>query len=172
RFSRDWSSDVCSSDLFVAAVPPFLLKTDDNPEGVDGAVFDQMLAGVRENRIRFLSDFLTQFFNLDADGRQLTPDELAYVKSLAWMASPLATQQCITAFGTTDFREDLATITVPTLVVHGDADRIVPLEVSGRRTASLVSGSRLAVIEGAPHGLTATHGDALNRLLIDFLGSV
>jgi non-heme chloroperoxidase len=157
---------------FVAAVPPFLLKTDDNPEGVDGAVFDQMLAGVRENRIRFLSDFLTQFFNLDADGRQLTPDELAYVKSLAWMASPLATQQCITAFGTTDFREDLATITVPTLVVHGDADRIVPLEVSGRRTASLVSGSRLAVIEGAPHGLTATHGDALNRLLIDFLGSV
>ncbi len=154
---------------FVAAVPPFLLRTDDNPQGVDGAVFDQMLAGVRENRIRFLTDFLAQFFNLDAEGRDLTPDELAYVKSQAWTASPAATQQCITAFGTTDFRADLATITVPTLVVHGDVDRIVPLEVSGQRTASLVSGSRLAVIEGAPHGLTATHGDELNRILLDFL---
>lgn len=158
--------------VFVAAVPPFLLKTDDNPQGVDGAVFDQMLAGVRGNRIRFLTDFLPQFFNMDAEGRDITPDELAYVKSLAWMASPTATQQCVTAFGTTDFREDLAAITVPTLVVHGDVDRIVPIEVSGERTAALISGSRLEVLEGAPHGLTLTHGDALNRLLTDFLAQL
>jgi non-heme chloroperoxidase len=88
------------------------------------------------------------------------------------VASPVATQQCITAFGTTDFRQDLTAITLPTLVVHGDADRIVPFGVSGERSASLIAGSRLEVLPGAPHGLTATHGDALNALLLQFLARV
>lgn len=158
--------------VFVGAVPPLLLKTVDNPDGIDGAVFDEMIAGLRADRIGFLSQFMTQFYNLDAEGRDLGADALAYAKSIAWMASPLATQQCVTAFGTTDFRADLAKITVPTLVVHGDADRIVPLEISGRRTAAQVPGSRLEVVAGAPHGLTATHGDALNAHLLTFLASL
>lgn len=158
--------------VLVGAVPPLLLKTADNPDGIDGAVFDEMIAGLRADRIGFLSQFMTHFYNLDAEGRDLGADALAYAKSIAWMASPLATQQCVTAFGTTDFRADLSRITVPTLVVHGDADRIVPLEISGRKTAALVAGSRLEVVAGAPHGLTATHGNALNRVLLEFLASL
>lgn len=158
-----------SGAVLVGAVPPFLLETADNPGGVAGSVFDGMLAAVKANRITFLEEFLPNFYNLDAEGRDLSADVVAYAKSIAWPASPLATQQCITAFGTTDFRQDVAGIAVPTLVVHGDADRIVPLEVSGQRTAAMIAGSRLEVIAGAPHGLTATHGERLNALLLDFL---
>jgi len=158
--------------VFIGAVPPFLLKTADNPDGVDRQTFDGMIAGVRKNRVAFLADFFPNFFNLDAAGQAMHPDELLHVKTIAWGASPLATQQCITAFGTTDFRKDLAAITVPTLVVHGDADRIVPLDISGRQTAALVANSRLEIIADAPHGLTATHGDALNTVLLHFLSTL
>lgn len=167
--ARYGDEDRVTGAVLVGAVPPFLLKTADNPEGIDGSVFDGMLASVKANRITFLEEFLPNFYNLDAEGRSLSADVVAYAKSIAWPASPVATRACITAFGTTDFRQDLSAITVPTLVVHGDADRIVPLEVSGQRTAAMIAGSRLEVIAGAPHGLTATHGDRLNALLLDFL---
>lgn len=155
--------------MLIAAVPPFLLKTADNPGGVDQAVFDQMIAGVTSDRIGFLQQFMTNFYNLDGGGRVPGDDALLFAKTIAWDASPLATRACITAFGTTDFRRDLAAITVPTLIVHGDADRIVPLEVSGQRSAEMIAGSRLEVVAGAPHGLTATHAEELNRLMLDFL---
>lgn len=155
--------------VLVAAVPPFLLKTPDNPDGIDRSVFDTMLSAVKANRIGFLEKFMGDFYNLDAAGGSLSADVIAHAKSIAWVASPVATQQCITAFGTTDFRQDLAAITVPTLIVHGDADRIVPIGVSGEQSATLIAGSRLEVLPGAPHGLTATHGDKLNALLLEFL---
>lgn len=157
--------------VLVSAVPPYLLKTADNPDGVDGSVFEGMVAAVTHDRISFLGEFFPNFYNLDAEGRDIGADTLAWVKSIAWSASPLATRQCITAFGTTDFRADLATISVPTLVIHGDADRIVPLDISGQKSAAAVAGSRLEIIAGAPHGLTVTHGDALSALLLDFLGT-
>ena len=114
---------------------------------------------------------MKQFFNWQPGDAGLSADVVAYNKSIAWIASPLGTQECVNAFGRTDFRRDLAKITVPTLVVHGDADRIVPLEVSGKRAAASIKGSRLEVIAGAPHGLTATHGEALNALMLSFLQS-
>jgi peroxiredoxin len=127
-----------------------------------------MLAGVRNDRIAFLGDFFYGFYNLDKnkpDGQDL----VAFSKWLAWEASPLATQHCITAFGTTDFRADLAQIDIPTLVVHGDADQIVPIDVSGRRSHEIVKGSRFEVLPGAPHGFAATHVRQLNALMLDFL---
>ena len=157
--------------VLIGAVPPYLLKAADNPEGVDGSVFEGMSAAVTHDRISFLGQFFPNFYNLDAEGRDIGADTLAWVKSIAWNASPLATRQCITAFGTTDFRADLSAITVPTLVVHGDADRIVPLDISGRKSAAAIAGSRLEVITGAPHGLTVTHGDVLNALLLEFLAT-
>jgi pimeloyl-ACP methyl ester carboxylesterase len=87
----------------------------------------------------------------------------------SWVASPVATYRCITAFGTTDFRADLAKCDVPTLVVHGDADRIVPIDISGRLTAATIAGSRFEVIEGAPHGFAATHAARLNAPMLDVL---
>ena len=171
RYLGRYGDDRVSRAMLVAAVPPFLAKTPDNPDGVDPSVFDAMIAGVKRDRIGFLSEFLRGFFNWEP-GNPVPGDEaIAYAKSIAWVASPLATQQCITAFGTTDFRRDLAKIRIPVLVVHGDADRIVPLELSARKAAAAIAGSRLEVIPGAPHGLTATHGDELNRLILGFLRS-
>ena len=94
---------------------------------------------------------------------------VAYHKSIAWIASPLGTQQCVLAFGKTDFRADLAKFDLPTLVVHGDQDRILPIEVSGKLSAALIKGARLEVVKGGPHGLTATHGDRVTELLTSFL---
>jgi len=171
RYFGRYGSERIAKAMLLAAVPPFLLKTPDNPGGVEGHVFDGMVAAVSRDRIGFLADFVPQFFNWVPGAGGLSPDVIAYSKTIAWMASPLATQRCIVAFGTTDFRSDLARIDVPTLIVHGDADRIVPLEVSGTRSAGLVTGSRLEVLSGAPHGLTATHGLMLNALMLDFLRS-
>jgi non-heme chloroperoxidase len=153
----------------LGAVPPFLLKTDDNPDGAPKALFDGMIAGVRKDRVAFLADFFGAFYNTDT-GK--TPTDLVeYSKWVAWAASPLGTRECIVAFGTTDFRPDLAKFTVPTLVAHGDADRIVPIEISGRKSHEMIRGSRYEVIAGAPHGFAATHAEELNRLLLDFLAA-
>lgn len=171
RYLARYGSERIARAMLIAAVPPFLLKTADNPEGVDGQVFDGMLAAVKQDRIGFLEQFVKQFFNWEPGAAAPGADTVAYSKTIAWFASPVATQECIVAFGRTDFREDLAAVTVPTLVVHGDADRIVPIEVSGKRAAAMIRGSRLEVIAGAPHGLTATHGARLNALMLDFLRS-
>jgi peroxiredoxin len=171
RYLGRYGDDRVSRAMLVAGVPPFLAKTPDNPDGVDRSVFDGMVAGVKRDRIGFLSEFLRGFFNWEPGKPVPSEEAIAYAKSIAWVASPLATQQCITAFGTTDFRRDLAKIRIPVLVVHGDADRIVPLELSARKAAAAIAGSRLEVIPGAPHGLTATHGDELNRLMLSFLRS-
>ena len=160
--------------MLLGAVPPFLLKTSDNPEGVDETVFAGMLNGVRHDRIGFLSDFFYAFYNLDKNappGPQRNDDLIAFSKWIAWAASPLGTAQCIVAFGETDFRADLARFDIPTLIAHGDADQIVPLEVSGKRSHAMIKGSRLEVLQGAPHGFAATHAAQLNALMLDFLRS-
>ena len=157
--------------VLMSSVTPYLLKTDDNPSGVPQAVFDEMLAGVTKDRINFLADFTPKFFKGGMFAPSASDDVIAFSKSIAWRASPLGTQQCVVAFSATDFRADLAKFTVPTLIVHGDSDGIVPIDHSGRRAAELVSGSKLEVIGGAPHGLTATHPEEANTLLLEFLKS-
>ncbi len=168
RYIGRYGSERVSKAMLLGAVPPFLLKTGDNPEGVDKSVFDGMLEAVRKDRIAFLGDFFYNFYNLDKDGKD-GQELVAFSKWIAWEASPLATEQCINAFGGTDFRADLAKFDIPTLVVHGDADHIVPLEVSGQRSHAMVAGSRLEVVKGAPHGFAATHAARLNTLMLDFL---
>jgi non-heme chloroperoxidase len=170
RYIGRYGSKRVARTMLLGAVPPFLLKTVDNPEGVDETVFAEMLAGVRSDRLGFLGDFFYDFYNLDKDAQQ-GQELVAFSKWIAWAASPLGTAQCIVAFGETDFRADLAKFDMPTLIVHGDADRIVPLAVSGQRSHQLIKGSRLAVLAGAPHGFAATHGQALNALMLEFLGS-
>lgn len=169
RYIGKYGTERVHKAVLIAAVTPFLLKTDDNPDGVDGKVFDGMIDGLKKNRVDFLAGFLQQFFNRDPGSSTPSDDVIAYNKSIAWVASPVGTQQCVVAFGKTDFRADLAKFDLPTLVIHGEQDRIVPLEVSGRRSAALVEGARLEVIRGAPHGLTATHGDRVTELLAGFL---
>ena len=155
--------------VLAGAVTPFLLKTADNPDGVDQKVFDEMLAGVTKDRVNFLADFMPTFFKGGLLAPKASDDVIAYNKSIAWPASPLATQRCVVAFGTTDFRPDLAKFTVPTLVVHGDSDAIVPIDVSGKLAAGQIKGARYEVLGGAPHGFNVTHTEKFNALLLDFL---
>ena len=158
--------------VFMSSVTPYLLKTDDNPSGaLTESDVDQMVAGVTKDRINFLHDFLQNFYKGGLFSAKASDDVIAFSKWLAWHASPLATQQCVVAFGTTDFRPDLAKFTVPTLFVHGDSDAIVPLDASARRATELVQGSRLETISGGPHGLNVTHADEANNILLEFLKS-
>ena len=169
RYIGRYGTSRVSKAMLIGAVTPFLLQTSDNPEGVEGRVFDDMVAAVTADRIGFLESFMQDFFNWKPGSGTPSDDVVAFSKSLAWPASPIGTRQCIVAFGQTDFRGDLASIDVPTLVIHGDKDRIVPLEVSGARAAAMIAGATLVVIKGAPHGLNATHGAALNAAMLDFL---
>ena len=156
--------------VLAAAVPPYLYKSDDNPEGgLDDATIGQFQEGVRGDRIAFLDGFTTQFFTA-GDDLLVSESSRLYHREIAAFASPKGTLDCITAFGRTDFRDDLARVDVPTLVIHGDSDAIVPFEVSGKRSHEAIEGSSLALIEGGPHGLSATHPEQFNRALLDFLG--
>jgi non-heme chloroperoxidase len=171
RYLGRYGADRVSRAMLLGAVTPFLLKTADNPDGVDRSRFDEKLAGVKRDRLAFLDQFFKNFYNDDHRATGVSADLIPYSKSIAWGASPLATQQCIIAFGTTDFRQDLASITIPTCVVHGDKDRIVPVDVSGARAHGMIRGSRFEILRGAPHGFAATHAAELNALMLDFLRS-
>jgi non-heme chloroperoxidase len=171
RYIGRYGTGRVAKAMLLGAVPPFLLKTADNPDGADGSLFDGMIAGVKADRIGFLDGFFPNFYNWDAPHEGVTNDLIPFSKSIAWIASPIATAGCITAFGTTDFRDDLKQFDVPTLVVHGDADRIVPIDISGKKAAASIEGSRLEIIAGAPHGFAATHASRLNALMLDFLKS-
>ena len=169
RYLGKYGSDRISKAVFIAAIPPFLLRTNDNPEGVDGAVFDGIKADLTADRFAFLSQFLAMFYNADRpSGNGISKDAVHASWNVAAAASPKATLDCVSAW-LTDFREDVKGIQVPTLVIHGGADQIVPVAVSGKRTAELVRGSRLVVIDGAPHGLTWTHAAQVNGALVEFL---
>ncbi len=155
---------------FIAAVPPYFVKAQDNPAGLDSAIFAGIQTSISKDRPAFLSGFLANFFNYDVLRGERISDEVIRVNwEIAVGASPKATHDLVAAWGT-DFRADLARITIPTLVVHGDEDRIVPLAASGKRTHEAVKGSKLVVLKGAPHGLNWTHADELNSALLEFIG--
>jgi non-heme chloroperoxidase len=157
------------SVVFAAAVPPYLLKTDDNAGGALGdADVDGMQQAASDDRAGFLDGFTTSFFSVDGEikvSEQDRQDALA----MASQAEDKALVDCIAAFARTDFREDLAKVTVPTLVIHGDGDGTVPFEASGRRTADAIAGSELHVVAGGPHGLTVSHAEEFNSTVLSFL---
>ncbi|WP_423821762.1 alpha/beta hydrolase [Salinisphaera sp. SPP-AMP-43] len=170
RYIGTYGSERVAGAVFAAAVPPYLYKADDNPDGgLDDATIEQFENSVKQDRPAFFEDFSAQFFSTEAGGLLVSDSMRAYHRDLAWAASPKGTLDCISAFGRTDFRGDLERIDVPTLVIHGDADSIVPIEVSGKRTAQSVANASLVVVQGGPHGINATHADEFNRALLEFL---
>jgi pimeloyl-ACP methyl ester carboxylesterase len=172
RYISTYGTERVSKAVFAAAVPPYLYKTDDNPDGgLDDATIEQFLTGAREDRIAFLDGFLQEFFAAGERKDLISEPSRAYHLHIAEFASPKATSDCIEVFSRTDFRADLEELDIPTLIIHGDSDGIVPFGVSGKRTHEAIDGSRLALIEGAPHGLNATHSKQFNEALLDFLGS-
>ena len=169
RYIASYGTTRIAKAVFAAAVPPFLAKTEDNPDGaLDDAAAQSFLDGVAGDRPAFLDGFATGFFTAGAE-LKVSEATRQYAVSLALPASPRATSGCITAFGTTDFRDDLAKVDVPTLVIHGDSDGIVPFEASGKRTAEAVKGAELHVVKGGPHGINASHAQEFDDTLIAFL---
>ncbi|MEO2071399.1 MAG: alpha/beta hydrolase [Zunongwangia sp.] len=155
----------------ISAVPPYMLKTKDNPEGIEEDIFEGFKKEIRKDRAAFLENFGQQFVNFEENKDKVSKQQLHYCWTIATKASAKATLDCIDAFGYTDFREDLKKFDIPTLVVHGDADEIVPIKTAGEKSDNMLSNSTYKVIEGGPHGIVFTHKEQVNKIVVDFLKS-
>ena len=170
RYLGKHGSKRVSRAVFISAITPFLLKTSDNPDGVDGSHMEDTRKGVAADRPAFLTKFLGKFYNFDVLGGSRVSEEVVRANwNVAVSASAKGTFDCVTEWQT-DFREDVRNIDVPTLILHGDADRILPASATAVPLSKLVKGSRLHVIADGPHGLTWTHADEVNAELLSFLG--
>ena len=169
RYLSRYGSGRVAKAVLVAAVTPYMLKTGDNPEGVDPSVFDEIMDGLHKDRPHFLAGFGKEFFGVSLLDHKVSAETLAWALQMAMMGSLRATLECAKAFSSTDFRPDMKAFDVPTLLIHGDADKTVPIDVSARRAVTMIPGARLLEYEGEPHGLQATAKDRLNKDLLDFV---
>jgi pimeloyl-ACP methyl ester carboxylesterase len=158
-----------SKVVLISAVVPYMLKTADNTEGVPQEVFDGMTKGMIDDRPTFFEGFNKDFFGVSLISHPVTSAFLTNSLIACMDANIIATLQCAKSFSSTDFRADVLKINVPTLIIHGDADKTVPFKATGDESARLISGSKLIVYEGAPHGLWFTEKEKLNQDLIDFI---
>jgi non-heme chloroperoxidase len=170
RYLGKYGSKGVSKAVIISGVPPFLLKTPDNPEGVDGSVFEGIQKAVAADRYAFFTEFFKNFYNPDLLlGKRVSEQTVQASWNIAAGASATASLACVPTWHE-DFRQDLARIDVPTLVIHGDADRILPITASGQRTAKLIKGARLVVVKEGPHCITWTHAEEVNQSLVEFFG--
>lgn len=170
RYVGTYGTSRVKKAVLAAAVPPFFFKSDEHPEGgLDESTIQGFQDGLKKDRIAFLDSFSHNFFKAGDRTDLVSESFRVYNLEIASYASPKGTLDCVDAFGRTDFRSDLAKFDIPLLVIHGDSDVIVSLEVSGQLSYEAVPGSQLVVIEGGPHGLNATHPEQFNSALINFL---
>ena len=169
RYFSTYGGARVSKVVLISSIIPYMLKTVDNPDGVDESVFENMLTEIKTDRIAFLESFGKMFFGVNLVNKPVSVPFLEYYRMLASVASPKATQECAKAFAFTDFRPEVKAVNVPTLIIHGTNDKTVPITVSSEHTAKLISGSRYIQYEGAPHGLFYTEKEKLNKDLISFL---
>ena len=171
RYLGSYGSARVRKAALLGAIPPYLRKTEDNPEGVDGEVFDQIKAAIATDRYAWFKDFFDNFYNTDT----LMPERIS---EQAWQASfnvaagasPFASYACVDTW-LTDFRGDLTKIDVPVLIVHGTDDRILPFEATAARLPDLIDDVRLVAVEGGPHNIAWKHPDEVNAALLEFIGA-
>ena len=166
--SRHGGKHVVKAAL-VSSVVPFMLKTPDNPDGTDMEVFEGMTAAMKQDRAKFFAGFFKDFFGVNLVSHPTSEQQLEWARSVSMQAGLNATLACAHAFATTDFRPDLRAFEVPTLIIHGTADKTVPIDAAGRAAARGIANSTLLEYEGAPHGLFATEKDRFTLDLLDFL---
>jgi non-heme chloroperoxidase len=154
--------------VLVDAVPPGLLKTAKNPDGIPIEVFDNIRAGLKADRSQFWKDFAIPFYGANRPGAKVSQGVLDAFWLMSMQAGFPAAHDCVKAFSETDFTEDLKKFDIPTLVIHGDDDQIVPINISGLRTAKMIKGATLKVYKGAPHGLMNTNREQFNADLLQF----
>ena len=170
RYFGNHGSDRVSKAALVSAVTPLMYQADDNPQGVPEETLNGMMEAMTADRPKFLASFGLDFFSVDSkDNDVVSAEFIDYLHTIANFASGRATRECAKAFGGTDWRPDMPKIDVPTLVVHGTADQVVPIETAGDQAAEMIANSRYEKIEGAPHALNHSHKDQFNEILLDFL---
>ncbi len=170
RYIGKFGSDNINKAVIIGGIPPYLLKTADNPEGVDASVFEGIQKAIAADRYAFFTEFFKNFYNTDVFlGKRISEQALHASWNTASRSSATASLACVPTWHE-DFRQDLAGIDVSTLVIHGGADRIVPIAASGERTAKMIKGARLAVIKDGPHAIGWTHAEEVNSELLGFLG--
>jgi pimeloyl-ACP methyl ester carboxylesterase len=169
RYLGTYGSERVRRAVIIAGVPPYLLKTPDTPDGVPQEAFDEIAAALLADRFAYFTEWNKTFFNLDENlGTRISEEAVRDAWNTAVGASPVGTVACVATWHT-DFRDDLPKIDVPVLVMHGSADRILPIEACGRPTHEAIKDSEYVVIEGASHGLCWTHAAEINKALLDFL---
>ena len=170
RYLGKFGSGRIAKAIFAAPIAPYLVKTGDNPEGVDKSVFDGIMNAIRTDRPAFFKGFFQNFYNADVfTGTRVSDEVLQASFNVAVGSSARATLACVPAW-LNDFRADVASIKIPTLTVQGDADRILPIEATGARLPKLIEGSEYVVIKDGPHAIGWTHAEELNKAMLDFIG--
>jgi non-heme chloroperoxidase len=170
RYIGKYGSKGVNKAVFISSVPPFLLKTADNPDGVDASVFEGIQKAIASDRYAFFTQFFKDFFNTDVYlGKRISQEAVQASWNVAASASATASLACVPTWHE-DFRANLARVDVPTLVIHGNADRIVPINAAGQKTAKVVKDARLVTIKDGPHAVNWTHAEEVNAELVNFLG--
>lgn len=171
RYIGKYGTDKIEKVAFVSSVTPFRLKTADNPEGTEREMFDATIEKITADRPAFLADFGMKFYGVTMLNQTVSNPLLEWNQLLCLMSSSKATVDCVRSFSETDFRNDLKTINIPVLIIHGDADDIVPINVSGDKTAELIPHAKYIVYKNAPHGLFITEKEKLNADLLNFISA-
>jgi non-heme chloroperoxidase len=169
RYLSTYGSKRVRKAVLLGTIPPFVLKTEDNPEGVDGQVFEGIQAAIVQDRYAFFEGFLNSFNNFDVLGGSRISDRAWQASfNVAVGASPFASYACVSSW-LTDFRADLGKLDIPGLVMHGTEDRILPFEATAARLPALIADCTLVPIEGGPHNIAWTHSEEVNRALVEFV---
>ncbi len=169
RYLSKYGSENIEKAVLISSVPPYLLKTSDNPKGVDKEVFDGIMNAIKDDRLAFLTQFFSDFYNLDEnEGKLISKPAVQYSWNIASRASPTGTLECTKSW-LTDFREDLKKNDVPTLIMHGDKDRVLPIDSTGRRLPEAIKNNKYVEVKNGPHCIIQTHSDLVIKELLDFL---
>ena len=170
RYLSRYGASRVKKAVLISAVPPFLLKTPDNPDGIDGQMFDDIAANLRKDRPAFLKTFGSQFYGRTVLKHTVSEAILEWNQSMALTASLRSTLASARAWATTDFRDEMKGIEIPFLVIHGTGDDTVPIDISGRKSAKILPHATLIEYDGEPHGLFLTSSDRLKKDLLQFIG--
>lgn len=169
RYLGRHGSSRVSKTVLISSVVPYMLKTSDNPEGVPEKNINEIISGLKEDRPHFLASFTKDFYGANLINSPVSKEILEWTSFMAYQASPKATIDCVTSFGKTDFRPDMKAFTMPTLIIHGSADKTVPPEPTGKQAAKMIPKASFKLYDGAPHGLFVTHKNQLIEDLLSFL---
>lgn len=170
RYIARYGSARVAKAVLIGVIPPFLLQTADNPDGVPQNIFDDIKQGIVDDRPAYLVGFLKNFYNVGFLTSDISDEAFQASWNVAVQASAIGTLKCVDSW-LEDFRDDSRKIDVPTLIIHGDADKILPIDNTANRLVDYISGSRLEIVSGAPHGMCWTHAAEINRALLSFLGT-